>query len=189
MFGGTAAAPAESQDQLPEPELNPLAILPPDPEELLANLLREDARLIEDLAPERYRMLVVEVAHRHQVDPRLIASVITVETKWDAGAVGAHGELGLMQVLPSTGEWLAGLMDRQEYDLSDPETSLEFGTYYLSLLIKEHGDPQIALAVYNGGPNAAATWQDNLYMKKVMRVYGQRPSAPQRQPARFEYAA
>lgn len=178
MLGGTAAAPAESQDQLPPPEPNPLAVLPPDPADLLARLLEANARLIDDLAPERFRMLVAEAAHRHRLDPRLIASVITVETRWDPDAVGGYGELGLMQILPSTGVWLARVKGLQHYDLSDPATSVELGATYLALLVEEYGSPQRALAVYNGGPRAAENWETNGYMQKVMRVYNQRQPAP-----------
>ncbi|MFZ5816029.1 MAG: lytic transglycosylase domain-containing protein [Bacillota bacterium] len=182
MFGGTAAAPAESSDQLPEPELNPLAMLPPDPADLLTGLLRSHIRLIDDLAPEEYQLLVARAAHRHRVDPRLIAAVITVETRWQAEAVGAAGERGLMQILPSTGAWLARVMGLEEYDLSDPETSVELGTLYLSMLIQEYGSPEQALAVYNGGPRAAKNWESNPYMQKVMAVYNQRPPAPRSAP-------
>lgn len=175
MFGGSAAAPAESQDQLPQPELNPLAVLPPDPADMLTELLRSNTRLIDDLAPEEYQMLVVTVAHRRHLDPRLIAAVITVETRWNPAAVGSHGELGLMQILPSTGAWLADQMGLTEYDLADPETSIELGAYYLAMLVDEYGSPEKALAAYNGGPRAAAGWAENSYMQKVMGVYNQRP--------------
>jgi len=37
------------------------------------------------------------------------ACIIQHESGWDADAVGAAGEIGLAQILPSTGEWLAGL--------------------------------------------------------------------------------
>lgn len=177
MFGGTAAAPhAEGHEMLPpEPELNPLAMLPPDPADLLASLLKARTELINDLAPDRYQMMIVETAHRHRLDPRLIASVITVETRWDPDAVGSYGEKGLMQILPSTGVWLARQMGLSQYDLSDPQTSIEMGAYYLSALVSEYGNPQKALAVYNGGPRAAKSWEQNIYMRKVMKVYNSRP--------------
>lgn len=181
MLGGTAAAPhGGGQDELPTPEPNPLAVLPPDPAEILAGLIRANIERINDLAPEQYQMLIAQTAHRHRLDPRLIASVVTVETKWDPDAVGSYGELGLMQVLPSTGGWLAGRMGLTEYNLADPQTSLEFGSYYLSMLVEEYGNPQVALAVYNGGPRAAEGWESNIYMRKVMAVYNSRP--PKRSP-------
>jgi soluble lytic murein transglycosylase-like protein len=181
MLGGSAAAPAEAKSELPPPEPNPHAMLPPDPADLLAGLLKANLQLIDDLAPEQYRMLVVETAHRYQLDPRLIAAVITVETKWDPSAVGAHGELGLMQILPSTGAWLAERNGLSTYDLRDPKTSIELGASYLALLVSEYGTPERALAVYNGGPRAADGWETNIYARKVMAIYHSRkPARPSR---------
>lgn len=182
MFGGTAAAPAEGPRDLPEPDLNRLALLPPDPAELMAGILRANIGLIDDLAPDRYQMLVARAAHRHRLDARLIASVITVETRWDETAVGSHGERGLMQILPSTGAWLAQKAGLDQYDLSDPETSIELGSYYLAMLLAEYGSPEKALAAYNGGPGAAQHSEENPYMLRVMKVYNLRPPAPKVAP-------
>ncbi|MBP2019226.1 soluble lytic murein transglycosylase-like protein [Symbiobacterium terraclitae] len=172
MFAGTAAAPAEGSDpNLAEPELDPMAAPPPDPAELERARLQSQAELIADLAPEKYRLLVITTAERYGVDPRLVAAIITVESRWDPDAVGAHGEQGLMQILPSTGEWLAGVMGLTEYRLSDPATSVEMGTFYLAALIREYGSADVALAVYNGGPRAAEGWQGNAYRRRVLTAY------------------
>jgi len=181
MLAATAAAPADDAEPvLPEPEPDPTAVLPPDPAELEKARLKELTEHIADLAPKKYRSLVVEVADRYGVDPRLIAAIITVESRWDPDAVGAHGERGLMQILPSTGAWLASVMGLEHYDLSDPATSVEMGTFYLSALIAEYGSVDVALAVYNGGPRAAAGWETNPYRKRVLAVYrdGAEPADP-----------
>jgi len=188
LLGGSAASPAESQELLPGPELNPLAELPPDPADLLAELRQAESRQIADLAPEEYRSLVVETAHKHGVDPRLIAAVITVETRWNALAVGSHGERGLMQILPSTGQWLARRMGLEQYDLADPATSIDMGAYYLALLIEQYGNPQRALAAYNGGPRAVRSWETNSYMQKVMDAYDQALPAEPEAPTTAETA-
>lgn len=178
LFGGVAAAPAESQDMLPPPELDPRATLPPDPADLQANLALRQGELIADLAPEEFRTLVISAANRHGVDPRLIAAVITVETEWRPDVVGSYGERGLMQILPSTGKWLAEVNGLTEYDLADSETSVNLGTWYLAALVKEYGKAEIALAVYNGGPRAAKTWTQNVYSRKVMKHYDKRKAMP-----------
>ena len=141
---------------------------------------------IADLAPPEFRELVVKTANRYQIEPRLIASVITVETNWDPDAVGGHGERGLMQIMAATGAWLAGLAGMTEYDLSDPETSLDLGALYLSALLKEYGTVERALAVYNGGPRAAAGAETNPYVQKVFKHYPM-PAAPS--PLGFEATA
>lgn len=176
VLGGSMAAPAESQDPVPQPELNPLAELPPDWADLepaQVELLQSLKQLLDDLAPDEYLKHVVIAAGRHQIDARLIAAVITVESRWDAAAIGSYGEQGLMQILPSTGEWLARAMQLEQYDLGDPATNVEMGTFYLAALVREYGSVERALAVYNGGPRAAENWESNPYKQKVMTIYRQ----------------
>lgn len=155
LFGGVAAAPGEAPS-------------PSDPAELKANL---DMDRIADLVPAEFRPLVMEAAAKHQVDPRLIAAVVTVESQWDPTTVGLAGEQGLMQILPSTGAWLARRAGVQEYDLADPRINLDLGACYLAVLLQDYGTPEKALAAYNGGPQAAESWQTNLYARKVLKHY------------------
>jgi soluble lytic murein transglycosylase-like protein len=173
LLGAVAAAPMESDMMLPEPELNPLASPPPDPADIAAAQRKAQAERIVDLVPEKYRELVLDTAERHQLDPRLIAAIITVETFWDEHAVGAHKELGLMQILPATGIFLAARAGLSEYDLADPETSLHLGSLYISALIEQYGSVERALAAYNGGPRAADSWETNGYVRKVMAYFVQ----------------
>ncbi len=185
LFGGVAAAPGDPSGTLapasPEPVDPPAEAeepLPPDPADLETMRTLAQAEAIADLAPEQYRMLIVEAANRHGVDPRLVASVITVESEWVAGAVGGVGEQGLMQILPSTGLWLARVAGLEQVDLFDPYTNVELGTMYLAMLLQDYGSVEKALAAYNGGPRAVQHWRTNLYARKVLKVYNSRPKAP-----------
>ncbi|HLN61731.1 MAG TPA: lytic transglycosylase domain-containing protein [Symbiobacteriaceae bacterium] len=187
LFGGVAAAPADANNPLPQPELDPLATLPPSPAELEARLVLSMADSIADLAPEAYRMPTVLAARRYQVDPRLLAAIVTVETEWDPHAVGLHGELGLMQILPSTGAHLAKEAGLTEYDLAEPATSLMLGAQYISALVSQYGTIQRALAAYNGGPIAAESPETNLYARKVMKWF--RLGKPAVRPHQTERAA
>jgi soluble lytic murein transglycosylase-like protein len=171
LFGGVAAAPADpDQSLLPPPEEDPRLTLPPHPAQIEATV-EADGKRIADLAPEEFRPLVLAAAKRYGVDPRLLAAIATVETRWDPTAVGSHGELGLTQVLPSTGAWLARQAGLAEYNLADPETSLKLSALYLSMLMNEYGTPEKALACYNGGPSAVDDWETNLYARRVLKYY------------------
>lgn len=133
--------------------------------------LEKAARQIEDLVPVEYMNLVLEVAQRYQIDPRLLASVGTVESQWYARALGTQGDSGLMQILPSTAEWIASKMGLRSYDLYDPVTNLNMGAWYLRTLYREYGDWDMALAAYNGGPRGAPRGASHPYTQLVMRVY------------------
>jgi hypothetical protein len=60
----------------------------------------------------------------------LADAVATVESAYDAGARGASGEIGLMQVLPSTADMLGFRGDLVQ--LADPATNIRFGVQYLA---------------------------------------------------------
>lgn len=126
---------------------------------------------IEDLVPPKYRALVLDTATRHNLDPRLLASVIKLETHFDPTIVGTHGEVGLMQIMADTGAWLARYVGMESYDLRDDQTSLELGATYLGINLKEYGSIEKALAVYNGGPRAAEGWKTNIYVQRVLSYY------------------
>jgi len=128
---------------------------------------------IADLVPDQYIDLVLETAERYEVEARLLAAVATVESRWDPQALGTHSDSGLMQILPSTAEWIAGKMELQSYDLFDPTMSLNMGAWYLQTLYHEYGDWSMALAAYNGGPRGAPRGADHPYTQRVMRVYKQ----------------
>lgn len=62
------------------------------------------------------RVLVLFVAARFELDPAYCACIVEKESSWDPEAVGAIGERGLTQILPSTGEWFVELA-RERLDL------------------------------------------------------------------------
>ncbi|MFZ5816170.1 MAG: lytic transglycosylase domain-containing protein [Bacillota bacterium] len=134
-------------------------------------LRREQLTYVADLVPTGYRLLVLDVAGRFEVDPRIVAAVGTVESQWSARALGRHGDSGLMQILPGTAAWIAGRIGLAEYDLYDPLTNLTMGTWYLYVLWAEHGSWDRALAAYNGGPKAVRLGDQHPYVGRVMQVY------------------
>ncbi len=111
---------------------------------------------------------ITENAKKYDLDPNLIAIIMTLES---GGYTKAHSEAdaqGLMQVTPPTANDIAEryLKKPQErYDLYKPETSIEFGTAYLAMLRDEYGTAkqgpswnvtvELLAAAYNGGFSAA----------------------------------
>lgn len=114
------------------------------------------------------------------VDADLIQAVIEVESMYRAKATSKVGARGLMQVKPSTAEWIAGKM-RLPYagadTLYDAETSVRIGTAYLAYLTKKFGDVGHAVMAYNLGPTALTIRIMNeeklpdTYIGKVTSVY------------------
>ena len=91
---------------------------------------------------------IENVSARYDVDKHLILSVVYQESRCKPNAVGAVGELGLMQVSP---RWHHDRMVRLDArNLFDPESNVKVGTDLLSSL-NVMSDPHTALAIYNGG--------------------------------------
>jgi len=96
-------------------------------------------------------------SEKYGVDGALIQAVIETESMYRPHAVSKIGALGLMQVRPSTGEWIAKKMNLPAGDLFDPAYNVQVGTAYLAYLLNRFdGNPYLAVAAYNFGPNGLA---------------------------------
>ena len=96
-------------------------------------------------------------AVRFGLTPELVLAVIEVESRFDAFAVSGVGAMGLMQILPSTGEALAarlGMPWEGPRTLFDPVANVTLGIAYLAELQDRFGHLPTALAAYNWGPSA-----------------------------------
>jgi soluble lytic murein transglycosylase-like protein len=111
------------------------------------------------LAPfeiDRLSRAIVAAAHENDLEPMLILAVIAVESGGHAFAVSPVGALGLMQILPPTGEELAvrlGVRWRGPQTLFDPDINVRLGAAYLRELADRYdGEISTALVAYNWGP-------------------------------------
>jgi soluble lytic murein transglycosylase-like protein len=121
----------------------------------------EDA-VVSDLANEIFKMSV----KYPNLDVDLICATITHESArtWEPSVVSHAGAMGLMQIMPSTGKWLAkyeGIEWNSAEDvLFDPILNIRLGTRYLSALIETY-DLEGGLAAYNGGGKRVRMWLAN----------------------------
>ena len=112
--------------------------------------------------PFPYRPLVETYAASRELDPMLVAAVIQAESKFKPQAVSNQGARGLMRMMPETAQWVAHNIGEEtffEEHLSEPETNIRFGTWYLASLKEEfHGNEVLMLAAYNGGRGTVRQW-------------------------------
>ena len=107
--------------------------------------------------------LLLPEADRYGLDPLLLLSVVRQESLFDGYATSSASARGLMQVVPATGEMIAGQLGwppgYEEADLYRPIVSLRFGAFYLaSQRDAFSGDLYAALAAYNAGPGNSIIW-------------------------------
>jgi len=96
------------------------------------------------------------------LDPFLVAALVRVESRFNPRAVSPRGARGLMQVMPDTGQWIAGQLGLTGFHpdwLFEPALNLRMGAWYLRMLLDQFGDrPVVALAAYNAGRTRVQEW-------------------------------
>ena len=130
----------------------------------------------------------------HKLDPYLVIALIREESYFNPEAGSSVGARGLMQLMPTTATYIAGrngIAYKGVSTLLNPEANIQLGCSYFRYA-KDilFNDDLLAVASYNGGPNAVKNWKNNLnyknfdefienipyqetkdYVKKVFRSY------------------
>ena len=116
--------------------------------------------------PTTYNEIVKKYSLEYGVPERIIFATIKTESSFDCNAVSSSGAMGLMQMMPTTFEWLTSDEHLDEAlpknALFDPEVSIRYGTYYLSYLAKKFDyDWNIVSAAYNAGEGRVLEWLES----------------------------
>jgi membrane-bound lytic murein transglycosylase F len=104
---------------------------------------------------QEHGAVVKRQAARNGFDWRLILAMVRQESRFTSDALSHKGASGLMQLMPTTGEEVAGKLDLE--DLERPDDNIEGGIYYLKTLynlfqgVEEPDRIKLALAAYNAG--------------------------------------
>lgn len=93
-----------------------------------------------------YGMIIYREARRQNLPPELVAAVVEAESDFRPRLISHKNAQGLMQIIPSTAEFIgAG-------DLFNPADNIAAGTKYLRYLHDRfNGDQKMVLAAYNAG--------------------------------------
>ncbi|MDY7039694.1 MAG: tetratricopeptide repeat protein [Chloroflexota bacterium] len=129
------------------------------------SMLETAPRFIQHLAyPVYFSDLLLSEAATNGVDPLLVVALTRQESFFDDGAESWAGAIGLMQIIPTTGEWIALKMPWSGYQTEDlyiPYLNVKFGVWYLAQALSDFEDNIFpALAGYNGGPRNAVRWME-----------------------------
>lgn len=111
--------------------------------------------------PLKYQDMVEKYAAQYQLEESLVYGVIFCESRFEPEAVSSADAVGLMQVTKETGWWAAEQMglDPSAIDLTDPDTNIRIGCWYLHWLNEKFdGVQETALAGYNAGHGNVARW-------------------------------
>ena len=113
----------------------------------------------------RYDKEILNAAQRYQISPALVRAVVWQESRFDADARGAAGEIGLMQIrMPAATEWAAAekITNFKQHFLFDPSVNTRVGAWYLAKMLKRYRNTDnplpYALADYNAGRGNVLKW-------------------------------
>lgn len=96
--------------------------------------------------------LLESVARRYTMNPAFVKAVAWQESGWNPQAVSSANALGVMQVLPSTGQFVGDHLVGRSLDLHDPADNIEAGVAFLRYLYRlTDGDVDQTLAGYYQG--------------------------------------
>ncbi|MCB0082384.1 MAG: transglycosylase SLT domain-containing protein, partial [Caldilineaceae bacterium] len=105
-------------------------------------------------APLTYATMFREIAGRYALNWRILAAQAYVESGFDSVALGKHGDLGLMQVLPATWhEWAPTVAATDPFDsYSNVLVAAAYLNFLRDTLGKAgHPEPEWMLVAYNWG--------------------------------------
>ena len=112
--------------------------------------------------PLLHKETVEEYCDLYDVDKYLVHSIIRTESFYDENAVSSKGAMGLMQIMPDTGEWIAEKLNLENFnkeDLFDSEKNIMMGVWYISYLSNRFdGNLVNTIAAYNAGPTNVSKW-------------------------------
>lgn len=111
--------------------------------------------------PVEYEDLIRAYAAENDIPPAYVASVILAESSYRPEVVSYANAQGLMQILPSTGEWIAGKFDEEYVEgcLFDPETNIKYGCWYLGFLMNRYdGNMECSSSAYHAGQGTVDKW-------------------------------
>ncbi|MBE9192607.1 transglycosylase SLT domain-containing protein [Gloeocapsopsis crepidinum LEGE 06123] len=98
-------------------------------------------------------------SQKRQLNPFLVTALIRQESRFEPKIRSVAGAVGLMQVMPSTGEWIAQKIDLKEYNKENPQDNMRLGTWYLDHTHEQYdNNSMLAIASYNAGPGNVSKW-------------------------------
>lgn len=123
--------------------------------------------------PSAYDDLIAAAARENSVDPKLVKSVMLIESGFDPAAISRKGARGLMQLMPAVAA------ENGVRDVHDPGQNIAAGTHELGRLMSVYGGDLVkSLAAYNAGEAAVERYagvppyaETQLYVRKALAAY------------------
>ena len=136
---------------------SPAIDVAPPPDELPAGSgTMPDSMAGAVAARDATRQVIVAEASAFGVPPAFALAVAWQESGWQQGVVSSAGAYGVMQLLPTTAEWIAVSLLSEPVDVLEERANVRAGVRLLRHYLDRYGgDRALALAAYYQGQHAA----------------------------------
>ena len=107
-------------------------------------------------ARESVRSIIVSEADRWDVPRAFALAVAWQESGWQQGVTSHAGAVGVMQLMPATGDWVGQSMLGARVDIHDTRSNVSAGVRLLKHYLDRYdGNKDLVLAAYYQGQTAA----------------------------------
>lgn len=163
---------------------------------IILAIINVPVRVQKIIYKKEYSEYVTKYAKQYNVDENLIYAVIKAESNFKPYAKSNKDAVGLMQLMKDTAKEVAKKIGIQISDegfedkLLEPDFNINLGTKYLSILIEQYQNIEIAVTAYNAGIGTVNNWiekdiikangenienipykETNNYVRKILRDY------------------
>lgn len=109
--------------------------------------------------PVKYQEQIAYCCSKFNVQKAIVFSVINAESSFNESVVSRSGAIGLMQILPSTADYIAYKVGYTgPIDLNNVECNIYLGVAYLSYLFNRFCNFDKVICAYNAGESEVNTW-------------------------------
>ena len=169
LFGFPKPGASGSVPALPQQEVAVVAAVPAIEAEL--NSMKTFLKLhqVSETNRERLAESIVTSARKHGLNPRLLASIVVVESRGNPFAISGQDAVGIMQIhLPTWG----ATADRENINLLKIEDNIDFGARILKDYVQRFGVSE-GIRRYNGFIPGDPEWEKSSqeYLDRVQQVY------------------
>lgn len=109
--------------------------------------------------PQHFASSVETHCNTFGVNEYILYALIRSESFFNPHAKSSAGAVGLTQFMPATAEEVARKLKVSHWNLTESDTSIQFGAYYFSnLMSRLDGVPLFASFAYNAGASKVFSW-------------------------------
>lgn len=146
--------------------------------QLVLEIVRESLPKDYKNQSEKVAKTIIEEANKYEMDPLFLSSIIKHESGFNPLSIGLVGEIGLMQIRPTTAKWLNDKHKIvKKVNLKNPVINIKIGAFFLNKLRgKFDNNSRYYMSAYNmGAAKLRQRLKENIkpkeYVGNVMKHY------------------